>query len=431
MRSTLLVVSLAVTAAACHGGGAGSDAATARDLAGVPPVVDLASADLRPSRCSGATPSTSTPGPAPTAVAGLTLPAGFAVEKVASVGAARELAALPNGDLLVATDGTQIYLVPAAEASGAAGTPVVFATINDAPAQGVAFDAATCSVFFATQHGVYSAPYTDGQLSATPTKIASVRSGPVAPNRDGDVHTTSSVAVAGGTLYVGVGSSCNACVEVDPTRATIQQTKLDGSGMTTRATRYRNAIALATNPATGTLWAGGAGQDGLALGHPYEFFDAVTLHAGVADYGWPACEENQHAYTAGADCTKTVAPLVETPAYSTVIGAVFYPATQSGDYAFPAAMRGAFLTLHGSWHKTGNSYYSPPRVVLVGVNGDAPAVAVDWSDPSKQWREFIGGYQLADGVTRIGRPTGIAVGARGSLFVADDQTDAVLRVRPR
>ena len=30
----------------------------------------------------------------------------------------------------------------------------------------------------------------------------------------------------------------------------------DGAGMTTRATQLRNAIALAINPATGTLWAG-------------------------------------------------------------------------------------------------------------------------------------------------------------------------------
>jgi hypothetical protein len=32
-----------------------------------------------------------------------------------------------------------------------------------------------------------------------------------------------------------------------------------------------DAIALTTNPTTGTVWAGVAGQDSLPSGHPYEF----------------------------------------------------------------------------------------------------------------------------------------------------------------
>jgi len=60
------------------------------------------------------------------------------------------------------------------------------------------------------------------------------------------------------------------------------------------------------------------------LGHPYEFFDGVTTHAGVADYGWPECEEDHNPFNSGADCSSTVAPLVEFPAYSTLIGAAFY-----------------------------------------------------------------------------------------------------------
>ena len=63
-------------------------------------------------------------------------------------------------------------------------------------------------------------------------------------------------------LYVSVGSSCNNCQpELDPTRATIQQMQLDGSGVTPRAEHIRNAIALATSPQSGALWAGVAGQD--------------------------------------------------------------------------------------------------------------------------------------------------------------------------
>ena len=64
------------------------------------------------------------------------------------------------------------------------------------------------------------------------------------------------------------------------------------------------------------------------------------------------------------------------------------------------------------------------------MNGDAPATPVDWTDPSKQWTEFVGGFQLADNVTRIARPAGIALGKEGSLFLADDQNGVVYRIRP-
>jgi glucose/arabinose dehydrogenase len=380
--------------------------------------------------CTGAVKSPKTPASRPTPPA-ITVPAGFTLEAIAQVPGARELAALPNGDLLVGSLGRGVYIVPDAE--GDPGAPAVFATFGESLAQGVAFASSTCTIYAATPTAIFAMPYTDGSVHADPGKpIALVRSGPISPGTDGDVHTSTSVSVARGVLYAGVGSSCNACVEADPTRATVQQMDPSGANMIMRATRFRNAIALAENPATGTFWAGGAGQDALALGHPYEFFDAVALHGGIADYGWPDCEENQHAYTSGADCSKTVAPLVEFPAYSTLIGAAFYPTAPKGAHAFPDSYRGgAFVTLHGSWHtQADGTYFSAPRVAFVAMNGDSPKVPVDWSDPTKQWTEFVGGCQLANKRTRISRPTGVAVGAEGSLFVADDQAGMVYRVRP-
>ncbi|HEY0395413.1 MAG TPA: hypothetical protein VGD01_13025 [Candidatus Elarobacter sp.] len=372
---------------------------------------------------------TATPVPAPAADPNLHVPAGFLVSKIASVGSARELAALPNGDLIVGTSGTSIMIVPNAESAGAAGAPATFASIPDAPAQGVAYGGGF--VVVATQHGVYRIPYASGAQSGTPQKIASVRTGPVAPNSDGDVHTSSSVAVSGTTLYVGVGSSCNACVETDPTRATVQRMDISGSGMTTQARRWRNAIALATDPASGTVWAGGAGQDSLAQAHPYEFLDAVSARAAPADYGWPDCEENHVAYKAGANCTNAVVPMLEFPAYSTIIGAAFSPSAQAGAYAFPPAWRGGlFVGLHGSWHVTsGNVPVDPPHVAFVPFSGNAPASAVNWNDATAQWSDFFTGFQSASGA-RIGRPTGVAVGAQGSLFVADDAANAIYRIRP-
>ena len=345
--------------------------------------------------CSGAVHSTAAAGSAQPSVA-LTVPSGFTLTTIAKVAQARELAALPNGDLLVATNGTSAYLVPNADGAGGPGTPVVFTTPGETAAQGIAFNASSCTIYLSSQHDIYAMRYVDAQQSAgSGTPIATVRNGNISPNRpsgDTDNHTSTSVAFASGALYAGVGSSCNACVETDPTRASIQRMDPSGANMATRATRFRNAIALAPNPATGTLWAGGAGQDNLPEGHPYEFFDAVTLHLGVADYGWPSCEENHVAYTTGADCTATVAPLVEMPAYSTIIGAVFYPSGQTGAHAFPASYKGGlFLTAHGSWHTNSDgTYVARPQVVYVPMNGDAPQYG----------RRLVGPHQAMDPVRR-------------------------------
>jgi glucose/arabinose dehydrogenase len=409
--------------AACSGGG-GSSSPSGGSLPGA---TATPAATTTPSPAPTGTPYSGAT--APPANAQLQVPSGFAVSVIANVPEARELAALPNGDLIVGSEGTTIWIVPNADGPGAAGTPSHFADISDTPAQGVAFGDGY--VFAATQHGVYRMAYTTGALTGTSQQIASVRQGTVAPNSDGDVHTTSSVALSGTTLYVGVGSSCNACTEVDPTRATVQKMGVDGSGMTTQATQLRNAIALATDPTTGNVWAGGAGQDDLTEYHPYEFMDPVSTRTAPANYGWPACEENHVAYTSGANCSTEVAPALEFPAYSTLIGAAFYPANQSGAYAFPSAWRGGlFVSAHGSWHANSSGVpLDPPHVAFVPFSGSMPATAVNWSNPAAQWNDFFTGFQSASG-SRIGRTTGVAVGPNGSLFVADDQNGVVYRIRP-
>lgn len=369
-------------------------------------------------------------------VSGLYVPAGFSIEPIASVAGARELAALPNGDLLVGTNGSNVYMIPDAE--GAPGKPLVYASLDDDRAAGVTFVAALREIFVGTMHHVWAIQYRAGRAAATkPVRIADVRSNSEAPGTDGDVHVTTSVAFARGLVYVSAGSSCNAtmaggkpCAEVDRTRASISAMKPDGSGVTLRAKRIRNAIALAVNPATGSVWVGDAGQDDLPLGHPYEF-DDLSAHAGIADYGWPFCEEDRHAYVSGADCAKTVEPLVELPAYSTIVGAAFYFANATSPFAFPVRYRGGlFATAHGSWHqRSGGCSAAPARVVFVAMNGDRPSKSVDWSNPTTQWSDFVTGFQ--SGCTaRIGRPTGIAVGSKGSLFIADDLTGSIYRVRP-
>lgn len=64
------------------------------------------------------------------------------------------------------------------------------------------------------------------------------------------------------------------------------------------------------------------------------------------------------------------------------------------------------------------------------MKGDRPEQPVEWSDPTTQWTDFVTGFQSGC-MSRIGRATGIAIGARGSLFVGDDDAGAIYRIRPQ
>jgi glucose/arabinose dehydrogenase len=434
----------------CSGGGAPDDMGMEETPAPLSSGIGMSSNPA----CSGAKQSTSTTGMMPTTPS-LTVSSGLLIQTIANVPGARELVDLPNGDLLAGTTSGNVYIIPNAEASGAAGQPQVFATISNEQipqnepssgadnAEGVAFSKSSCTIYVSTEYHVWSTPYKDGDLTAENLQqIATVRTGPTASPGDGDYHSSTSVAVSGTTLYASMGSSCNGCTgETDPQRAAIWKMNLDGSGMAVFASHIRNAIALAVDPVSGHLWAGGAGQDSLPTWHPYEFMDDVTVAAansgGVADYGWPYCEENHVLYNKGAgapsNCNSEAQPLVEFPAYITHIGATFYPLNPTGSYALPSEYRGALIvTSHGSWHTPANNCTLAPEVDYVPMNADSPVTAMtNWgaSEPTAQYTNLVTGFQPSCS-KRIGRATGVAVGSQGSLFVGDDQAGLIYRIRP-
>ncbi|MGH7662096.1 MAG: PQQ-dependent sugar dehydrogenase [Vulcanimicrobiaceae bacterium] len=356
--------------------------------------------------------------PVASAESSLTTPAGFTIARIAAVPRARELAVAPNGDLFVGTGSRDVYIVAHPDTEPAA--PHVFASLPDGPAHGVAFG--PDALYVGTQFAVWRIPYKSGDQKASeaPRKIASVRTS--GQSRD---HVTTTVAFWNNVLYASVGSSCDACEpELDKTRATVQAMQPDGQGMHPVAVHVRNAIALAPNPNTGAVWLGAAGQDYLPPDHPYEPIDPFTLHSGVPNYGWPGCYEDRRS-DGGHNCQSMTVARIAIPAYITPIGMAFYPQTTSAAHAFPAEYRGGlFIGTHGSWHTP----LRPPRVLFVAMHGDEPATNVDWSNPNRQWRQFVGGFQRSDG-SRIGRPTGIAVGKDGDLYVGDDDGNAVYRVR--
>jgi glucose/arabinose dehydrogenase len=485
-----VAIATIVAFAACSGGGGTPSAPSSASPSATPTHAGTATATPTPSPAHSGT-ATATPTPAATATPTpsasqlpglndrLTLPSGFYGNTItSSITKPRGLAFLPNGDLLVGTTATRnasvpvtqpcsptcsstVYLIPAADGMLAAGTPVPFVTVPDAEAQGVAYSPTSGMVYISTTFGVWEVPYHSGDQSepaSALSEIVHVRTGSISPTTDGDVHANTSVAVAGSNLYIGVGSSCNRCQETDPTRAVILRTSLAGTGQVTVAKNFRNPLSLTVNPQSNTLWAGGAGQDCLSVtaglyqmllptscranddayatnGHPYEFMDHVSTSAaaspnGTADYGWPFCEENHVSYGSSTTCSN-IEPAIEAQAYSTIMGATFYPLGSTGPYAFSTHYGGGmFMALHGSWHENANGIFvSPPNVVFVPMSGDSPATPVNWAAPDSQWSAFLSSYQDNEG-NRYGQPTGLAVGPQGSLFVADDLMNVIYRIRP-
>ena len=296
----------------------------------------------------------------------LVLPPGFHGKIVANVGGARELAALPNGDLIVGTTGKSIVIVPNLDGAARRAPRRPSRPSPRGRPRACRSAAATSSRAPSTPSGASPTlpARSPGRRSRSP------RSGPARsrPTPTATSTTRPRSRFAGRGSRSGVGSSCNACAEIDPTRATVQ-------AMDARRQRHADqgqALSEPDRDGARSLRAdrlgrrSRPGQPG-PVGHPYEFLDPVSTHPAPSDYGWPACEENHVAYTARRRLRgAVVVPAIEFPAYSTLIGAAFYGSSQAGPYAFPAPWRGGLLvSAHGSWHTAGGVPAVAPHVAFV------------------------------------------------------------------
>lgn len=126
---------------------------------------------------------------------GLHVPNGFLIETIASIPSARELVALPDGNLIVGTLRHDVYVVPDAE--GPAVSPRVLATLDDDRAAGIAFSTSRSEIYVATTNHIWVLDYPAKANAPNVRRIADVRAGAIAPETDGDVHMTTSVAYSG------------------------------------------------------------------------------------------------------------------------------------------------------------------------------------------------------------------------------------------
>jgi glucose/arabinose dehydrogenase len=232
-----------------------------------------------------------------------------------------------------------------------------------------------------------------------------------------------------GYLYLNIGSSCNVCVETDPTRATIERYTTDGKAAgalvtlgrhkpsATWARGLRNSQGFAWHPVTGAMYATNNGSDmrSASKGGPVDD-DLPPEHLNLIEpnvhYGWPYCWGKQVPDPQFDDadfCKTTRSPEIMFDAHSTPIGISFLDKT-----VFPQEYRtDAIVALHGSWNRQEPSGY---KLVRVKFRDNKPVDVVDFATGWLQGREAWG------------RPVDVVSGPDGAIYVSDDRAGLIYRI---
>jgi glucose/arabinose dehydrogenase len=238
-------------------------------------------------------------------------------------------------------------------------------------------------------------------------------------------HTTRTMLFddASSSLFISVGSACNACRESDTERGTILRFNSDGSHRSIYATGLRNAVGLAMD-SSHSLWATVAERNNQGEDVPG---DLVTAIDSGRFYGWPLAFGNHQwddftldsEYQALLPITRedsvNVAamrvPDVVLPAHSTPLGIVY-----SEDTNLPSAYRQSFfVAVHGSYPGADGRYVANgSKIVLLSKTGTV------WTS-----EDFCTGF-LTDSIRSIrwARPAGIIMDGKGNIYFSDDNASS-------
>jgi glucose/arabinose dehydrogenase len=234
-------------------------------------------------------------------------------------------------------------------------------------------------------------------------------------------HWTKNVVASpdGQRLYVAVGSNSNAAengIDAEWERASIWEVNPQDGSHRLFATGLRNPVGMAWEPAGGRLWTAVNERDELGGDLVPDYLTAVHEHA---FYGWPYSYFGAHVDTRVSPRRPDLVTAARVPdyalgAHTASLGLAWSPARANGQ--LPVSMqRGMFVGQHGSWNRTPRSGY---KVIFVPFADGMPA-----GTP----RDVLTGF-VTDGGGAMGRPVGVAVDARGALYVADDVGNTVWRV---
>ena len=384
---------------------------------------------------------------------GLTLPDGFCATVVAdSVGEPRHLAVADNGDVYAALR----------ETNNGGGAVALRDTDGDYKADDTEYFGETGGTGM-TLHDGYLYQGTANSVVRYGKEPGTLRpSGEqeeIVRLPDQESHAAKPVDFDGnGNLYVNVGAPSNACMEESRTKGSpgqdpcplleahggiwqydAQTTGQEHSPDARYASGIRNAVALTWNDQVDNLYVLQHGRDQLAQFFPdlYTQEESAELPAeeffqvdAGANFGWPYCyydwqqEQKVLMPEYGGDgreigrCDQFEDPIQAFPGHWGPNDVLFYGGDQ-----FPEEYQGgAFIAWHGSWN----------RAPLPQEGYKVTFTPFDGTTPSGDYETFADGFAGTDTLRSSGdaehRPTGLAVGPDGGLYVSDDEAGTIWRI---
>jgi glucose/arabinose dehydrogenase len=317
---------------------------------------------------------------------------GFSIIKFADLYRPTAFAFDAQGQLYVTSVDNKIYLLNDLNKDGRVDSQSVFAAGYYLPL-GVTVHPSTGDVYVSHQAGITVLTDTDGNGQADTNKI-------LVNNLPTELHQNDNLKFGpDGWLYMGLGSTCDACTEYDPRSATILRFNVETGVSEIYATGLRNPYDLAFHPFTGDLFATDNGRDDLGLDIPFEELNHIVQ---AGHYGFPNCWNEQDQ----SGCENTIPAVAFFESHSSADGLDFY----DGD-RFPAAFRGnAFVSIFGSWLK-GSVQTGIQRVVLTTA-GETYTGETSW---------FV---RFPEGVM----PLPLLFGPDDALYVGDYINDAIYRI---
>jgi glucose/arabinose dehydrogenase len=202
-----------------------------------------------------------------------------------------------------------------------------------------------------------------------------------------------------GWLYMGQGSTCDACDEIDPRNASILRFNIETGESEIYATGMRNPFDLAFHPDTGQLFATDNGRDNLGMAAPSEELNAIVQNG---NYGFPNCWDNQDT----SECADSIPAVAFFEPHSSANGLDF----NSGNNFPMEYQNNAFVSIFGSWLKSGVQT-GVSRVILEEKDGTYEA--------ETSW--FV---KFPEGVM----PLPLLFSPDGALYVGDFINDAIYRI---
>ncbi len=351
-------------------------------------------------------------------------PAGFTVERFAEkLWGVRTLKTAPNGDIF-AVDSNQgrLLILRDENRDGKPDFVQTFAKDLTKPF-GLAFYPSGTNpkfIYVGNTDSVVRFPYQSGDTVARGSAETVVGNLPGGGRLRGGGHWTRAVAFSKDdkTMFVSVGSISN---NDDPDenkneerRACVLAFDPDGKKERIFASGIRNAVGLAVQPGTGTLFCSVNERDGLGDMLVPDYVSSVR-EGGF--YGWPyfyigGNEDPRHAGKKPELKNRVLVPDVLLQSHSASLDLCF-----STSKSFPKEFQGGiFAAEHGSWNRARRTGY---KVVYIPTDKKGK--------PTGEYVDFLTGFVKSDAEI-WGRPVGVTVARDGALLVCDDASGSIWRV---